>query len=34
MAELAGKMEGGIKILLDIDKVLSSNELALLKQAA
>ncbi len=28
------KMEGGVKILLDIDKVLSSNELALLKQAA
>jgi chemotaxis signal transduction protein len=28
------KMEGGVKILLDIDKVLSSEELALLNQAA
>jgi purine-binding chemotaxis protein CheW len=28
------KMEGGVKILLDIDKVLSSDELALLKKAA
>lgn len=28
------KIEGGVKILLDIDKVLSSDELALLKQAA
>ncbi len=28
------KMEGGVKILLDIDKVFSSDELALLKKAA
>jgi len=28
------KMEGGVKILLDIDKVLSSEELALLSEAA
>jgi len=28
------KMEGGVKILLDIDKVLSSEELALLTEAA
>ena len=28
------KMEGGVKILLDIDKVLYSEELALLKEAA
>ena len=28
------KMEGGIKILLDIDKVLSSQEVALLEKAA
>jgi purine-binding chemotaxis protein CheW len=28
------KVEGGVKILLDIDKVLSSDELALLKKAA
>jgi len=27
-------MEGGVKILLDIDKVLTSDELALLKKAA
>jgi purine-binding chemotaxis protein CheW len=28
------KMEGGVKILLDIDKVLGTDELALVKQAA
>jgi purine-binding chemotaxis protein CheW len=28
------EIEGGVKILLDIDKVLYSDELALLKQAA
>ncbi len=28
------KMDGGVKILLDIDKVLSSEELALLREAA
>ena len=28
------KMEGGVKILLDIDQVLNSEELALLKEAA
>ncbi|MFH2064358.1 MAG: chemotaxis protein CheW [Pseudomonadota bacterium] len=28
------KMEGGVKILLDIDRVLTSNELALIGQAA
>jgi len=28
------KMEGGVKILLDIDKVLNSDELALLNKAA
>ena len=28
------KMEGGVKILLDIDKVLNSDELALLNEAA
>jgi purine-binding chemotaxis protein CheW len=28
------KMEGGVKILLDIDKVLSHDELALLKKAS
>jgi purine-binding chemotaxis protein CheW len=28
------KVEGGVKILLDIDKVLSSDELDLLKKAA
>jgi hypothetical protein len=44
MAELAGKMdqaikvmaekEGGVKILLDIDKVLSAKEIAALEKAA
>ncbi len=44
MAELAQKMdravkvmaekEGGVKILLEIDKVLKSDELSLLKKAA
>ena len=28
------KMEGGVKILLDIDRVLSANEISLLEQAA
>jgi len=28
------KMEGGVKILLDIDKVLSTEDLALLKKAS
>ena len=28
------KMEGGVKILLDIDKVLSDQELSLLEEAA
>ena len=28
------KMEGGVKILLDIDRVLSGNEITLLEQAA
>ncbi len=28
------KMEGGVKILLDIDKVLSSEEISTLKKAA
>ena len=28
------KMEGGVKILLDIDRVLSSDELSLLSEAA
>jgi purine-binding chemotaxis protein CheW len=28
------KMEGGVKILLDIDQVLSSQEIAFLEQAA
>lgn len=28
------KMEGGVKILLEIDKVLSNNELSLLEEAA
>jgi len=27
-------MEGGVKILLEIDKVLTSDELSLLKKAA
>jgi purine-binding chemotaxis protein CheW len=28
------KMEGGVKILLDIDKVLSNQEIAFLEEAA
>ena len=28
------KMEGGVKILLDIDQVLSTKEIALLEKAA
>jgi hypothetical protein len=28
------KMEGGVKILLDIDRVLSSEEVVLLEKAA
>jgi purine-binding chemotaxis protein CheW len=28
------KMEGGVKILLDIDQVLSANEISLLEKAA
>ncbi len=28
------KMEGGVKILLDVDKVLSSEEISLLEKAA
>jgi purine-binding chemotaxis protein CheW len=28
------KMEGGVKILLDIDQVLTSDELSLLEKAA